>query len=557
MKKILLLVCLLASSVGLRAEEQKPNIIVIVADDLSRRLCTFLPEGEGNSLMPTLDRLAREGAILQNLHSPSPVCTPSRYAILTGKFPSRCRDNGFLRETNKHGQTVVGFNAHIVPGETTLPQLIKQAGYVTGAVGKNHTIAVDAYERLPYKTQLDEPGITERIAKNAEVLKTAFQASGFDYAERLYFGNPDADGIKPLAAHNQEWITEGALDFIETNQEKPFFLYMATSIPHGPFDPVRSWRNTASVTPEGIQDSVPTVQAPRETIDARLKEAGISGWNTGPVLWLDDAITAMVTKLEELGIDDNTIIVFASDHGTEAKGGAYMGGTRTAGVIWKKGGFPAGNKIAAEIQLTDIAPTVLDWAGVDYRGKKLDGKSFAGVLAGNESKVRDALYFEMGYSRAVMKDGFKYLALRYPEEINNMSLEERTRILNKSNETLRQRGRPLPTEDPTTPFSHLFLIPGGHDVDQVAIKSIPAYFDTDQLYDLSKDPSEQHNLADNPEYADVLAKLRAELDAQVKNLPGTFGEFGKEMTNDEIPSRPTGDRPPPGGNAAKRSGNHE
>ena len=504
----------------------RPNIIIIVADDLSRELCTFLPEGEGKSLMPTLDRLAREGVVLDNLHSPAPVCTPSRFAILTGRFPSRSRAQEFLQTTREQGQTVVGFNTLIVPGEPTLQQRMKQAGYVTGAVGKNHVIQVDAYQQMPYETQLDEPGVPERLAKNAEVLRAAFQASGFDYAERLYYGNPDANGIKPLAMHNQEWITEGALTFLEANRDRPFFLYMATTIPHGPFEPTRSWRQSASVTPEGIEERIPPVQAPRETIDVRLKQAGITGWNTGPVLWLDDAVAAIMAKLEALGIDDRTTILLLSDHGTEAKGGAYAGGTRTAALLWRKGGFPAGRRVDAELQLIDIAPTVLDWAGADERGKPFDGKSFAGVINGTASEIHETLYFEMGYSRAIVKDGFKYLALRYPEAARNMTLEERARVLEENNELLRQRGRPLPTEDPTAPFSHLFLIPGGHDVDQVAIKSIPGYFDADQLYDLRRDPAEKKNLAGDPHYADRLQRLKQELDLKVRDLPGTFGEFG-------------------------------
>jgi len=506
----------------------RPNIIVVVADDLSRTLCTFLPEGKGKSLMPTLDRLASEGVVLENMHSPSPVCTPSRFAILTGKFPSRARGHRFLGQMKKDGQSMVGFNTDIVPGETTLPLLMQQAGYVTGAVGKNHAIEVDGIERLPYTIELGDPRVAPTLARNAMLLKAAFKASGFDYAERLYFGNPDADGIKPLAAHNQEWITEGALDFIEQSVAggKPFFLYMATTIPHGPFDPKRSWRNTASVTPEGILDAIPDVQAPRERIDTRLKAAGITGWNTGQVLWLDDAMTAIVAKLEDSGVADNTVIVFVSDHGTEAKGGAYVAGTRTAALIWRKGGFPVGTVTAAQLQLPDLAPTLLDLAGGDYSGKKLDGKSFVTILAGKADAIHDSLYFEMGYGRAVLKDGFKYLALRYPEYAENMPLEERRKLLEENNAVLAARGRPIPTTDPMAPFSHLFLIPGGHDVDQVAIKGYPSFSDRDQLYDLNADPGEQRNLVGNPEYAVKLAALKKELDAYVRRLPGTFGEFG-------------------------------
>lgn len=526
-----LLGVMLAMSGSLRAEEAspaKPNIIVVITDDLSRRLCTFLPQGEGKTLMPTMDRLAREGAILDNMHSPSPVCTPSRYALLTGNFPSRSRSQAFLRDLEKSGQAVVQFNTHIVPGEQTLGSLMKQAGYVTGFVGKNHAVEVDGRKNLPYKTALDNPGVADVLAKNAELHRQAVLASGFDFADRLYYGNVDADGIEPLAYHNQEWITEGALNFIEENKDKPFFLYFATTLPHGPFEPERSWRSDKSITPEGILDAIPAVQAPRETIDERLKEAGISGWNTGAILWLDDGIAAVMKKLEDLKLDDNTIIFFMSDHDTESKGGAYDGGTHTASFVWKKGGFPVGNRVAAGLQLIDIAPTILDMAGGLRHDLKFDGGSFASILRGESQSARDTLYFEMGYSRAIMKDGWKYIALRYPDYAENMSIEERQRILDDHIEKMEARGRPVPNRDPAAPFSHLFLIPGGHDVDRVAIEHQPAFFDRDQLYNLTSDPREQINLVGNESFRPRFNDMKSLLGRYVRQLPGRFGEFSNK-----------------------------
>ncbi len=511
---------------GRRTSDQKPpNVILIVADDLSRQLCTFLPEGKGKSLMPNLDRLAAEGVVFQNLHSPSPVCTPSRYAVLTGNYPSRCTHPHFVGQTKQLGQSVVEFNTHLTGEDVTLPKLLKQAGYTTGAVGKNHVVSVDDYKRLPYDTDINDPKVKSVLKANAHKLKAAFMRCGFDYAEGLYFGNPDADGIRALAAHNQEWITAAGLDFIERNKDRPFFLYMATTVPHGPFDAKRSWKSAPGITPLGVLEAVPDVQPPRETLEPRLKDAGITGWNTAPVLWMDDGVGALVQKLEDLGIDDNTIILFVSDHGTEAKGAVYRRGTLTAGLAWRKGGFAVGNQVAAELQLTDFAPTILEWAGAQPDANRFDGRSFASILNGETSKVHNAMYFELGYSRAVVKDGFKYLGVRYPDGVRNMPLQERRKRLEESNAALSARGRPLPTTDPTAPFSHLFLIPGGHDVDQVAIKKFPAYFEPDQLYDLKKDPKEQRNLAGDPAYAKRMEALKAELKRYVETLPGRFREF--------------------------------
>jgi len=508
-----------------------PNIVVIVADDLSRRLSSFLPEGEGQSLMPTLDRMAREGVVLERMHSPSPICTPSRYALLTGRYPSRARSGRYHERMQREGQSVVEFNTHIVPGEETLATWLRDAGYVTGAVGKSHVIHVPGYVRLPFLTALDAPGVQETLQSNRALLQEAFKACGFDYAERLYFGNVDADGIEPLASHNQEWITEGALHFIEQHQDRPFFLYMATTIPHGPFEPERSWRGEKSVTPYGIEEEIPDVQAPRATIDERLKAAGINGWNAGAVLWLDDAVTAVMEKLDALNLADRTLIIFTSDHGTESKGGLYNLGTLTSALIWRRNGFPVGTRTEASLQLTDIAPTLLDIAGQNPRRPDVDGYSFLPVLMGTTNEVRQSLYFEMGYSRAIIKDGYKYIALRYPAFARTMAMDERQRLLDKMNRELRARGRSISTTDPNAPFSHLFLIPGGHDVDRRAIERHPGFFDQDQLYDLRSDPKEANNLstlAGDSALAERLADLRAELDRYMQALPGTFGEFGEE-----------------------------
>jgi arylsulfatase A-like enzyme len=526
MKNILPIFSLLIGALSLSAQE-KPNLILIVADDLARNLCTFLPEGEGQSLMPTLDRLAEQGTVLNNMHSPSPVCVPSRFAILSGKFASRCRTEEFLAQTRREGQAMVGFNTHLIPGEETLVTQLRKQGYTTAAFGKNHVIDTPDFKRVPYLADPNDPEIKAQLEANADIVQKAFLASGFDVADRLYPGNPDSDGVKALAVHNQDWITEGVLNFITDHSEKPFFVYMATTTPHGPFEPERSWKGDPRIIPTGwlAEEAIPRVQAPRDTIDTRLKKAGITSWNAGQVLWLDDAVTAIMDHLESLNLADNTIVVVLSDHNTGSKGGAYEGGTRTAALVWRKGGFSGAKVIDAGLQLTDLAPTLLEWAGAEKTPDHIDGKSFAPVLSGEKESLHDELYFEMGYSRAIVHDGFKYLAVRYPKEAINMSLERRREILETNNAILRDRGRPIPTEDPMAPFSHLFLIPGGHDADSMAIQNQPAFFDKDQLYDLTNDPKEQNNLINDPALADRLADLKKRLAARVKKMPGGFGEF--------------------------------
>ena len=519
----------LASAVEAGAGADRPNVVLIVADDLAPNLCNFLPEGRGKSLTPNLDALAAAGVVLGNMHSPSPICTPSRFAILSGHYPSRAENPEFARDTKQNdGQTAVAFNTHLLPEQSNLPKRLRAAGYATGIVGKNHVIDVPGFDRLPYRARLEDPGVPEQLARNAEHLRAAFHEAGFDFAESLYWGNPDADGIRQLAAHNQEWITDAARRFIAEHRDGPFFLYMATTIPHGPFEDERSWKADPRITPEGMLEVVPDPQAPRETIPARLSEADVTGWNRENVLWLDDAVGAVVQELESQGVKENTLLIFLSDHGTEAKGSVYRRGTQTVALMWRDGGFEAGPIVEQPLSLIDLAPTILAQTGTDYEVDAFDGRDFTGALEGREESLHDHLYFEVGYTRAVQKDGLKYLAVRYPQWAVDLTRQQRQERLDKLIVELEQRDRPVPTRDPMTPYSHLTIVPGGADAEQVSIGKHPAFFDADQLYDLNEDPNEQNNLIDDPAYAERLSELKRLLEQEVASLPGHFAEFGRD-----------------------------
>ncbi|MEL6312345.1 MAG: sulfatase-like hydrolase/transferase, partial [Pseudomonadota bacterium] len=211
---LILVAVLLGLAAGADPASGQPNIVVIVADDLPPHMVGFMPDSNGDALTPNLDGLAAEGLAFTNLHSPSPVCTPSRYALLTGNYASRATNETFLSRTVEDGgQTVVYFNTKITVSDDNLAKRFKAAGYATGAVGKNHVIEVPGFEGLPYMAGLDEPGTRRRLASNAEVLRDAYHAAGFSYAEALYYGNPDSNGIRALASHNQDWITDAACTF--------------------------------------------------------------------------------------------------------------------------------------------------------------------------------------------------------------------------------------------------------------------------------------------------------------------------------------------------------
>ncbi len=131
----------------------------------------------------------------------------------------------------------------------------------------------------------------------------------------------------------------------------------------------------------------------------------------------------------------------------------------------------------------------------------------------------------MGFTRAVIKGKWKYLALRYPKRAEQMSGDERAKVLSNFNARQREHDKRVITEDPTSPFSHISLIPGGGGAEAASTGKYPGYYDADQLYDLSRDPGERTNLASDPDYAAELADMKQELMKYLSDLPGGFAEL--------------------------------
>ncbi|TWT84470.1 Choline-sulfatase [Planctomycetes bacterium CA13] len=502
----------------------RPNVVFFIADDMLPKHFNCLPHGKGKNLTPNIDRLAREGTVLTQQHVCSPICTPSRYNVLTGLYASRANNASFKAITKREGQTIVEFNTHIIKGDTTLQGLMKKAGYATGMVGKNHVVEAKGLSRFPdFDASAKSLHNQAQLKANHDHVCQAIRRSGFDFVDRVYHNNPDFLGLHEVAVQNMDWITEGGVEFIGQPHENPFFLYFATTVPHGPTQKNRSWNADPKITAIGYLDNPPVVQPARDTIPQRLAAAGFPVNNdTANMLWLDDAVGALIDKLEETGQLDNTVFFFFSDHGQRAKGTLYQGGVHDPSIVWKKGGFPAGEECDSLLSIVDFAPTILDIAGVDYSSVPFDGKSFLPSLNGQEQEAERVLYFELGYARSIRKGNWKYMAIRYPEHLENMSMEEREKVLAKWNAERHRKHLEIVTADPTAPFSHLTAIPGGGHAESKSTGSYPAYFDRDQLYDLMKDPNEQNNLADAPEHRMKLEEMRHELSEIIETLPGHF-----------------------------------
>ena len=508
-------------------KEERPNIIFFIADDMTRDMFNFLPESKGKNLTPNLDKLVNEGTIMMGQHVSATVCTPSRFNVMTGKYASRATNPHFTQQTKKNeGQRVVEWNTHIMPGEANMASLLQEAGYFTGAVGKNHVIEVEDWVNVPLTADASDSKVMKQQVANYKATVEAYQQCGFDFAEGIFYENPDFNGPRALAVHNLDWSAEAALKFLDQTDEEPFFLYFATTLPHGPQDAKRAWDADRTITPIGKLDKAPTVLPHQSTIPARLKEAGKPvNDRKANLLWMDDALGALINKLEEKGIADNTIIFFFNDHGQFAKGSVYQGATHNPSVVWQKGGFKAGHECQTLVSNVDFMPTILELAGAKKVQSDVDGRSFAPVLAGKKEKARESLYFEIGYARGVRKGNFKYMALRYPEWIENITLKERKEILEAYNKKLKIRGKGPNNLDPEAPFGHVQIIPGGGDAEFPATKRYPHYADADQLYNLKEDPKETNNLINDPAYKEIVEEMKAELMKYVSTIPGSFVEF--------------------------------
>lgn len=512
----------------------RPNIVFFIADDMQPYMFNCLEVSDEPYLTPNLDRLAAEGTLMAEQYVSAPVCTPSRYTCLTGQYASRAAS--IQRTIDRDGQSVIGWNTMIMPGQPTVASVLQKAGYKTGFVGKNHCIEAPGRKKIGYREDPHDPDVHARMQEDQRIVCEAVRNAGFDYAKAIYYNNPDHNGPKELGVHNLDWVTQAGLEFIDQNKDEPFFLYFATTVPHGPGEAERSWNADRRATAGGLLDEPIEVLPAKETLPQRIEEAGLRMTDQrANVLWLDDALGALVDKLEESGLTDNTVIFFFTDHGQGAKGTLYEGGVHDPSLVWKKGGFPVGSQCDVQVLNTDFAPTILDLAGItsessvpkseDVAEMKFDGASFLPALQGDESPIHDSIYCEMGYSRAVIRGRWKYLALRYPERVANMSLEERRKVLDGYNERAREHDKRIITTDPTEPFSHISAIPGGAGAEAASTGKLPGYYDADQLYDLQTDPGERRNLAYDPDYADVLDMMKGELKKHLNALPGGFAEL--------------------------------
>lgn len=526
---------------------ERPNVILILTDDQSPhnpptpeypQLVSPLGFGYGGdpALTPNVDRMAREGIVMTNANVACPVCSPSRYTTLTGRHASRTQGEVFNRLFPAGKMVRPENNVELGHSELNLSRLLQTAGYTTAWVGKSHIIEQEILEKpklwgtaaapglKPYPRDSDprtDPKTNQAMRDNQVWWRERIREEGFDWVGAVYPGNLLELYNDAANVHNVEWTTRSVLDFLETRPaagEKPFFLYYGTTIPHGP-DP---WGKTKGgytfsldadpgYTAEGYRTDLDYSFMPsRESI---LKEVRAAGFDEkhAYLTWLDHSIGAILRKLDERGLAKNTLVIISSDHGTWRYGKTtpYDGGLKVPLVMRWPGAIRPGSSYPHLVLNTDYAATILALAGVkppeDYR---LDGVSLAPVLRGVESgPLRQETFHEIGYARAVKTPKWKYIAVRYPPEIQR-------RI---------DAGERFPAFKSAPPIPQPYHVANSH-LGFNSSRHNPHYFEADQLFDLENDPQEKNNLID--QHPEVVADLKTRLTQYLRTFPDRpFGEF--------------------------------
>lgn len=502
---------------------QKPNIVIIVSDDQSFNSIGYTSRGAVYT--PTIDMLARNGMIFTNAHHPVTVCSPSRYSMLTGKFPGRCMGEEYLNRFPPGTLTRTENNCELTFTEQHLGTILKENGYTTGFVGKSHVMEHDilalsnwpSYGLQKYAQGDDpyDPAVDAKMKHNHDVYQSIVRSYGFDYADGIYMANVKELANDALNVHNLEWTVDKARKFIEQEKDNPFFLFFSTTLHHGPvpwaFNGAEYWSSfdaDPKLTGEGVIDTVWDFMPSRQAIQDQYTAAGFPEKDAYALL-LDEGIKAIYEKIVELNLDENTLIIFIPDHGMWRHGKATLHdyGLKVPMLMYWKGRITAGSVYDGLVQTVDFLPTILEMAGIEQpAGLETDGMSLKTIIETGTGEAHSSLFGELGYSRAVKTKDWKYIAIRYPEDVQD-KIDRGETFAGYQGEIL---DYPYLTQN-----SHL-----GH----FASLNNPHYFELDQLYDLKADSAETVNVID--QHPEVVAQMRELLSGYLQSFENRpFGEF--------------------------------
>lgn len=376
--------CFLLFFTSLAFAQQKPNIVMILVDDMGWGEVGVY--GSKYCQTPQLDNLAKQGMRFTNFYANSTVCSPTRAALMTGRYPDLVGVPGVIRGNVENSW------GYFSPKAITLPQVLKTAGYQTAMVGKWHL-------GLEPENHPNRRGFTHFHGFLEDMMD--------DYYTHLREGKNwmrlNEQVIDPRG-HATDLFTQWAIDYLNTQKKnpKPFFLYLAYNAPHFPVQPPQEWL-------EKVKKRNPNLSEKRAKLTALIEH-------------LDESIGKVMEVLRQNGQADNTLIVFSSDNGgllsDEADNGIWKGGKQTmyeGGIrvptiaVWKNK-INANTKTDFRALTMDLLPTFCDAAGAKIPSF-VDGKSFLSVLKGEPKTTTDRPTFWVRREGGAY-GGQEYYALR-------------------------------------------------------------------------------------------------------------------------------------------------
>lgn len=436
------------------------NVLLIISDDQGRDLGVY-----GNSVLrtPVLDGLAARGTLFTNAFATVSSCSPSRSVIYSGLYSHSNGMYGLAHDVH---------NQHYLPWVRTLPQMLKAAGYATALVGKKHILPESA---LPFDAELA----------------------------------PEKPGIRDVSLMANE-----ARKFIEASADKPFLMIVGFSDPHRAaenFGNTRSWPSVQRITYDPAKVTVPAHLPDTPEVRRDLADYYES------ISRLDSGVGLLLDGLQKTGRAKDTLIIFLSDNGRPfpgAKTTLYDEGIHLPLIIASPT-QKRGIRNEAMVSWIDIAPTILEWAGVPApKNYQLPGRSLLPILEQSQPT---------GWDRVFASHGFHEIQQYYP--MRALRTTQYKYIINLA--------APLP-----------FPIAGDiassatwHAIEAkslgLGVRSLDAFLHrpAEELYDFSKDPNEVRNVANDPAYREVIERMRTDMNkfrAETKDpwLPGQASAFG-------------------------------
>lgn len=486
----------------------KPNILWYCTDQ--QRFDTIRSLGNTHINTPNLDRFAGNGVAFKQAYCQSPICTPSRASFLTGRYPN-------TTHVHRNG------NAHFPESETLVTNLFAEAGYRCGLVGKLHLASAasgvekrvnDGYEHFAYSHHPMPPDDPTNNAYHRWLIEEKGQSPEAWYASAQDGGT----SAFPAEFHQTTWATEEAIKFIdaEDNTDQPWMLSVNIFDPHPPFDPPAEYAQKYDATalpgplfrPSDLERQKAFSQVSQQSTSASDPTASVdnAAENNSPthppksfngkkiqaayyamIELIDDEFGRLIDHLEQSGELENTLIVFHSDHGELLgdHGLLYKGCRFFEGLVhvplmfaWQ-GQFISGETSDGLVELVDIAPTLLDAAGLEIPND-MQGKSLVPLLTG-EAPIST----------------------------------HKERVICEFNDALGSNADPRPTHA-TMSFDGRYKLIIYHGMD------------LGELFDLEQDPGEFENLWNDAQYAQLKSELLiAHIDAVMAGSSAGIERVGR------------------------------